>query len=53
MFEPDDVHGITILGPEFATYGCPECEWTVRSVPPLNGETNDERLPPAIVPIDE
>jgi rubredoxin len=53
IFAPDDAHGIAILGADFATYGCPECGWTVRSVPPLAIETNDERLTPAITPVNE
>lgn len=33
-FEPSDARGIVILGPGYARYGCPECGYSVRSIPP-------------------
>jgi rubredoxin len=34
VFSPDEAAGITIIGPGFARYTCPECGYVIRSVPP-------------------
>lgn len=56
VFGPSDARGILILGPGYARYGCPECGYVVRSVPPSPGaieETTENEPTPAIVPIEE
>lgn len=55
VFSPNDAQGITILGPGFARYGCPnpECDHVVRSRPPAPNTSVEEAPIPAIVPIDD
>jgi predicted RNA-binding Zn-ribbon protein involved in translation (DUF1610 family) len=54
LFRPDDAHDIAIMGPGYARYGCPECGWVVRSIPPATAERPSENdVTPAIVPIGE
>lgn len=42
VFEPSDARGIAIFGPGYAHYGCPECSYTIRSVPPGPEEFEDD-----------
>jgi hypothetical protein len=54
QFGPDDAQSIAIMGPGYTRYGCPECEWVVRGVPPVTTERPNERdVTPAIMPIGE
>jgi rubrerythrin len=45
VFGPPDARTITIIGPGYARYRCPDCGYVVRSRPPA------EPIP-AIVPIE-
>ena len=53
IFDPDDARRTAIVGLGYARYGCPECAWTVRSVPPPPAERTNDTLTPAIVPIND
>jgi predicted RNA-binding Zn-ribbon protein involved in translation (DUF1610 family) len=45
VFGPTDAETITIIGPGYARYSCPDCGYVVRSRPPADPI-------PAIVPIE-
>lgn len=42
IFEPDEASEIDILDSGYARYGCPECPYVVRSVPPKPAEVKTE-----------
>lgn len=43
LFTPDEARYTTVYGPEYAEYGCPDCEWTVRSSPPSETAETDDK----------
>lgn len=56
VYVPSDARDVTIVDPGYARYGCPECEYVVRSVPPTAETTNgtaESDAVPAIVSIGD
>jgi rubredoxin len=56
VYAPADARDVTVVDPGYARYGCPECEYVVRSVPPTAttaNETAGSDTIPAIVSIGD
>lgn len=54
VYAPADARDVTIVDPGYARYGCPECGYVVRSVPPTAETTSgtaESDATPAIVSV--